>query len=204
MEGRGLACAPFENDIAEQSSKTGIIGQSFLEYVKRFSCPCNHAIDAFVRYEDAAADIRRQLAQDARTPFRLRNAHELVKRNMKEWGGICHADVIAASEEPNPADGTVKARTRNGFRRHQALANCSRMAVGNKTARARAGMRFAMARQQEECIMSNLHGVTGHQPVEPDHGPEQGPEIPKGEPGPNGAPLRKHHDPEEPGSDEIE
>ena len=53
--------------------------------------------------------------------------------------------------------------------------------------------------------MPQLYQVTGHQPVEPDRGPE-GDVVPpfKDEPGPTGAPKRKHHDPEDPGSGDAQ
>ena len=53
--------------------------------------------------------------------------------------------------------------------------------------------------------MRNVSSATGHQPVEPDKGPDQSPQAPaKDEPGTSGAPHRNHHDPEDPDFDDAD
>ncbi|MDB5800343.1 MAG: hypothetical protein JWL63_1282 [Rhodocyclales bacterium] len=48
--------------------------------------------------------------------------------------------------------------------------------------------------------MSRINGATGHQPVEPDRGPESPPQE---EPSP-GIPQPKHRDPEDPDYDDAD
>jgi hypothetical protein len=67
-------------------------------------------------------------------------------------------------------------------------------------------MRLAVGRESiQEITMRNVSSATGHQPVEPDKGPDQSPQAPaKDEPGTSGAPHRNHHDPEDPDFDDAD